>query len=364
MDPLLLAAQVTLGALGVVGVAASNPDFALKHIAFILSALLITMVVSRISPMRVVRWSPVIYLSVVTLLLLVLFVGVSPEGSDAKRWLDLGFFTVQPSELMKVGVIAYLAAYFHNHRGRWQIARPILFVGIAVALIGAEPNVSTALFVFLLGLLMMVAAGTTPQRLARISLAVVAFCSVTAGPYLLHQYPYIGERVMTYVAILTGTTDPGAAQDEAYQANRAKQYLNQGGLFGRGVGEPNYLPARDTDMIAVTLGHALGLIGTVTLLALYLVIALRGVQIASSLSGPGVLLAIGATTYICGQAALNLLVATGLLPITGVPLPFVSIGFNSLISVGVAMGFIHSAYRSSRVQADAAAARPLRRIEV
>jgi cell division protein FtsW len=86
------------------------------------------------------------------------------------------------------------------------------------------------------------------------------------------------------------------------------------------------------------------------------------VQIASSLTGPGALLAVGGTTYICGQAALNLLVAAGLMPITGVPLPFVSYGFNSLISVGITMGFIQSAYRSSRVRAEAEA-QPLRRIE-
>lgn len=360
MDPLLLAAQVTLGALGVVGVAASNPDAALNHFSRILIALVITMIVSRVSPMRVVRWSPTIYLSVLALLILVLFIGVTPTGSDAKRWLDLGIFILQPSELMKVGVIAYLTAYFHNHRGRWQILRPILVVSLAVALIGAEPNVSTALFIFLLGLAIMIAAGTTLVRLIGISVAVVVFSAVTAVPYLLHEFPYIGERVTSF---FDGGSTQAAAQDEAYQANQAQRYLNEGGLFGRGVGEPNYLPARDTDMIAVSIGHALGLVGTVTLFALYLVIALRGVQVASSISGPGALLAIGATTYICGQAALNLLVAAGLLPITGVPLPFVSYGFNSLISVGIAMGFLQSAYRSSRVQA-ALETQPLRQAEV
>lgn len=360
MDPLLLAAQLTLGALGVVGVAASSPGTALEQFSRILIALVITMFVSRVSPMRVVRWSPAIYLSVLVLLILVLFIGISPTGSDAKRWLDLGFFTLQPSELMKVGVIAYLTAYFHNHRGRWQIYRPILVVTLAVALIGAEPNVSTALFVFLLGLAIMVAAGTTLVRLIGISVAVVIISALTAGPYLLNEFPYIGERITTFM-------DGGnlaLAQDENYQANLAKKYLSDGGLFGRGVGELNELPASDTDMIAVSIGHALGLVGTATLFALYLLIALRGVQIASSLSGPGALLAIGATAYICGQAALNLLVAAGLMPITGVPLPFVSYGLNSLVSVGIAMGFLQSAYRSSRVQAGVVEASPLRGIEV
>jgi cell division protein FtsW len=100
-------------------------------------------------------------------------------------------------------------------------------------------------------------------------------------------------------------------------------------------------------MIAVSIGHSLGLLGMLTVVALYVVIAVRGIRIAGSLSGPGSLLAAGATAYICGQASLNLLVAAGLLPVTGVPLPFVSYGMNSLISVAIAMGFIHSAHRQA-----------------
>ncbi len=360
MDPLLLAAQLTLSILGVVGVAASEPDFALKHFAYVLSVLLITLFVSKLSPLRIVRWSPFIYLGCTALLVLVLFIGVSPAGSDARRWLDFGLFTVQPSELMKVGIIAYLAAYFHNHRGRWRVARPIIFVGIAVALIAVEPNISTALLVFCLGFAMMLAAGATIARIAIGGFLVIALLS-PGIPYMLNQYPYISERVMTF---LGGGNDPDAAQDEAYQANRAKHYLNEGGLFGRGVGEPNSLPASDTDMIAVSIGHALGLVGTLTLLTLYIVIGVRGLQIASSLKGPGALLAFGATCYICGQAALNLLVASGRFPITGVPLPFVSVGINSLISVAIAMGFLQSAYRSSRVQTPVSEAQPLRQLEV
>lgn len=358
MDPLLMAAQLTLGALGVLGVATSSPDNWPEHLSRVLIALLVTLLVSRVSPLRIVKLSPAIYVSVLGLLVLVLFRGVSPAGSDANRWLDLGVFVLQPSELMKVAVIAYLTAFFHNHLGRWQIWRPMLVVSLAVTLIGAEPNISTALFVFLLGLAIMVAAGSTLRRLIGISFAVMVFFSLTAAPLLLWQYPYIGERITTFIA---GRGNPEMAQDEAYQAEQAARYLRAGGLIGLGVGESTNLPAKDTDMIAVSIGHALGLVGTLTLFAVYGVIALRGVQIASSLTGPGALLAVGATTYICGQAALNLLVASGLLPITGVPLPFVSWGFNSLLSVGIAMGFIQSAYRSTKARAPEAPA--LKRIE-
>ncbi len=341
-----MAAQLTLGVLGVLGVATASPEDWSAHLLRVLVALAVTVLVARISPQRVVKLSPTFYVGVLLLLAAVIVVGIEPEGSDAKRWLDLGPFTLQPSELMKVAVIAYLTAFFHNHLGDWQIWRPLLVVGLAVGLIVAEPNVSTALFIFLLGLSVMAAAGATLKRLIGISVAIVVLTSVLVVPYLVGKYPYIGERISGYI---DGRGAQVLTQSEGYQASQAKRYLRAGGLIGVGAGQPlDYLPARETDMIAVSIGHALGLVGTATVFALYLLIAWRGVQIASSLSGPGALLAVGATTYICGQAALNLLVAANLLPVTGVPLPFVSYGFNSLISVGIAMGFIQSAYRSTR----------------
>lgn len=353
-----MAAQLTLGALGVLGVATASPEQWQAQLLRVLIALAITVGVARVSPQRVVQVSPAFCVTVLGLLVAVLFIGISPDGSDAKRWLRVGFFTLQPSELMKVAVIAYLTAFFHNHLGNWQVWRPMLIVGLAVGLIGAEPNISTAIFVFLLGLSVMVAAGTTFKRLLGIGLPAVLIALTLAVPYLNAQYPYIGDR-------LTGFFDRRGAQertqDEGYQAAQAERYLQGGGLVGVGVGQPLYLPARETDMIAVSIGHALGLVGTTTLFALYLLIALRGLQIASSLTGPGALLAGGATTYICAQAALNLLVAGGLLPVTGVPLPFVSYGFNSLISVAIAMGFIQSAYRSPAAQTAAAETAPLGR---
>ncbi len=350
MDPLLLAAQLTLGVLGVLGVATANPDAAFDHFWRVALAVILTFIVSRISPQRVVRLSTGFFLTVLALLFLVLFVGVSPDGSEAKRWLDLGFFTLQPSELMKVAVIAYLTAFFHNHLSSFQVWRPMVLISIAVGLILAEPNVSTAIFIFFLGLAIMIAAGTTVWRLVRLNLLVAVLVTVFVVPQLNAEYPYLAQRIKGYLGML----DNAASADVNYQADRAETYLRGGGLVGVGAGQPYYLPARDTDMIAISVGHALGLVGTATLFALYLFIALRGVQIASRVTGPGALLAIGATTYVCGQAGLNLLVAARILPVTGVPLPFVSYGFNSLISVAIALGFLHAAHRAARSQVQAA----------
>ncbi len=346
MDPLLLAAQLTLGVLGVLGVATASPENAFDHLWRMALAVALTFIVSRISPQRVVRFSASFFLGVLALLVLVLFVGVSPDGSEANRWLDLRFFTLQPSELMKVAVIAYLTAFFHNHLSSFQVWRPMFMVGLAVALIVAEPNISTAIFIFLLALAIMVAAGTTLWRLVRLNLLIAVFVAFFIAPLLNSQYPYLADRIGAHFGTL------GSEEMEAvnYQADLATQVLQDAGIVGVGVGQPYYLPARDTDMIAISIGRALGLIGTATLFALYLLVALRGVQIASRVSGPCALLAIGATTYICGQAALNLLVAAKIIPVTGVPLPFVSYGFNSLLSVATAFGFLHAAHRVARAQ--------------
>lgn len=350
MDRLLLIAQLWLGALGVLGVATAAPELGLEHAARVLAALVVTMIIARIPVRHVVRASPWIYVGTLVLLAAVLVVGVSPAGSESRRWLLVGGVTVQPSELMKVAVIAYLAAFFHNHLGDWQIWRPMVVVGLAAGLIVAEPDVSTALFLFALAFAVMLAAGTTLTRLLSISTAAALIALVVGAPYL-SQFGYLSERIQGFQD-LWGAQE--ATQTTSYQAYQARQALAAGGIVGIGAGRPLRVPEAETDMVAISIGRTLGLVGIAGLIVLYLVVAARGLRIAAARAGPGALLAAGATAYLCGQAALNLLVASGLFPITGVPLPFVSYGFNSLVSVAIAFGLLHAAHRES-VRAEAAA---------
>ncbi|NLG09173.1 MAG: FtsW/RodA/SpoVE family cell cycle protein, partial [Deinococcales bacterium] len=161
MDRLLLTIQVMLGALGVVGVSARAPGLGFEQLTRVGLALLVTLLVSRLKARHVVKLSPYAFLLLLGLLALVLAVGVSPPGSDSKRWLMLGPVSFQPSEFMKVAVIAYLASFFHNHLGDWQIWRPMVVIGVTAALVVVEPDISTAAFIFLLALAVMVAAGAT-----------------------------------------------------------------------------------------------------------------------------------------------------------------------------------------------------------
>ena len=352
MDGVLIIAQLALGALGVLGIASREdmpqegmPSLWISHILRVGIALLMTYIVARIPAQKIIRISPVIYLGLLFALLLVLIPipGFSLKEGGSQRWLNLGFFTLQPSEFMKVAVIAYLTGFFYNHLGDWEIWRPMLVIGVAVGLIVWEPDYSTAGFIFCLALGVMLAAGITLVRFLSISFAAALLAALMLFMYL-DDDSYVRKRIAGFLDVL-GTQEE--TEGVSYQAIQAQRALTQAGIFGVGIGasERPRVPESHTDMIAVAIGNTIGLLGIATLLSLYAVIISRGLKIASVLKGPSSLLAAGAAIYIGGQASLNLLVASGLFPITGIPLPLVSYGLNSLISVGIAMGFIHGAYR-------------------
>ena len=346
MDPLLLMLQLLLSALGVLGVAAAAPEAVPTQALRALLGVGLVAVVARVPSRTVVRWAPAAYLLTLALLALVLIVGVSPEGLQARRWLPLGPVTLQPSELMKVAVIAYLAAFFHNHLGDWHIWRPMVVIGLAAGLIVAQPNVSASLFLFALAFAIMVAAGTSLQRLLAIGTAAAVIAVVVGAPYLA-QFGYLGDRVLGFRDMLRGEADVLGVN---YQADRARAALQGAGVLGIGPGRPVRVPEADTDMVAVAVGQSLGLIGMTVLVAAFVLLVGRTFRIAAAARGPAALLAAGAGLYVGGQASLNLLVAAGLLPVTGVPLPLVSYGLNSLLSVAVALGFVHAAFREARAQ--------------
>jgi len=342
-DRLLVSIQVTLGVLGVVGVAAAAPGLALEQALRLAAALLVSLAVGRLRARHVVKLSPYAFVTLLVALVLVLFIGVSPAGSESKRWLLIGAVSVQPSELMKVAVVAYLAAFFHNHNGNWEIWRPMLVIGLTAGLIVIEPDVSTAGFVFVLAVAVMIAAGATLGRVLAIMFTASVTAALLAGT-VLSQFSYIGERMVGYFD-RWGTQSQAA--DLSYQALRALQAIGRGGVLGVGAGRRVPVPEADTDFVAVSIAHSLGFVGVLTLILLYALLAWHGFGIARRVTGPAALLAAGATAYVCGQAGINLLVASGMFPVTGMPLPGVSYGLNSQLSVAVAFGFLLLAGRQA-----------------
>lgn len=344
MDRVLLTIQILLGALGILGVATGEPALFGEHAGRVLFGILLTFAVAAIRPRTVVRLSPFIYVTMLLLLVAVLIFGISPEGSQSNRWLDLGLFTLQPSELMKVAVIAYLATFFHNHLVDTPAWRPTIVIGIACGLIVLQPDLGTSVFIFLLAMGIMFIGPVKPQKVIAVG-ALALVLGGLIGSLLLSDFTYFADRIDSFFDL---HSEQAQAQDVSYQAVQAQRTIMRAGLVGIGPGQPTVVPEAETDMVAIAITQALGLVGIGTVIILFVLFGIRGIKIASSLTGPGSLLAAGATLYICGQAGVNLAVASGLLPITGIPLPFVSYGLNSIISVSIAAGFIHSAYRQVR----------------
>ena len=345
MDRLLIFSQILLGILGALGVSNYAPDKLSEQLIYVFVAFVIIAIISYIPPKTIAKISPYFYSFSILLLILVLIIGVSTPGQHAQRWIPIGPFTLQPSELAKVAVVAYLATFFHNHSDSqqgWALWRPMFIIGIASGLILVETDFSTAIFVFLLAILIMAIAGTNFLRLLGIALVAAVIAVFVLAP-VLNKYDHVMNRLMVFF-------NADSDSDESYQPRMANRAIEHSGITGLGPGIPVRVPAAHTDMVSVSIWQAIGLSGILSLVVLYFVIAIRGMQIASLKPGPGSLLAAGAVTYISGQAILNLMVSAGLLPITGVVLPFVSHGFNNLLSVSIAMGFIQSNYRAARRQ--------------
>ncbi len=340
MDLLLILAQLTLGMLGVLGVTSRDPGLIGEQLTYILIAFFITAFISYIPPKRLVWLSTPAYFFSLALLILVLFIGVSTPGQHAQRWIPIGSFTLQPSELMKVAVITYLASFLHKHIGNWTLWKPMVVIGLASGLILLETDVSTALFIFVLAVAILMVANTNFFRLFAIA-ASAAIIAVALVFVVLKDDSHVSKR---FDVFLHQSSD----SDLGYQPRMAKRAIKNSGITGLGPGIPIFVPASETDMISVSIWQSLGITGILSLIAMYVMIYIRGFQIASFNNGPGSLLAAGAVIYVVGQAVLNLLVSAGRLPITGVVLPFVSHGVNNLLSVAVAMGFIHSNFRNSR----------------
>lgn len=348
MDPVIFAVQIALTAFGVLGVATAEPGMLTDQLIRGAMAILISIGVGQLSPRGVMRLSTPFFITMVILLGALFFVGISPDGSDSARWLPIpGIgFTFQPSELMKVAVIAYMASFFQNHLGDWRIGRPVLVIGVAAGLVIAQPNISTGVFIALLTFGIMIAAKTRVDHL--LAITFMGFIgAVVVGSVIYSNFGYAANRLLGFVDLWRGAT---LADTVNYQSLAAQRALAKGGILGIGGGHAVNVPEVDTDFIAAALGQALGLIGILTIILIFFVILFRGMSIGGAVTGPASLLAAGATIYIVAQAALNLIVALGMGPVTGAALPLVSYGMNSQISIGIAFGFIHLATKELKRQ--------------
>jgi cell division protein FtsW len=290
--------------------------------------------------LRVIRaLTPILLVSSFVLTTAVMLPGVGVTVNGATRWIGAGMLQFQPSELLKVSLVLYgaqlLSARPDAVRTVGTMAKPLLLVvGAACALVMKQPDMGTTMVIcFAIGAL-LIAAGTPMRNLALIGGTLLFLATILAI-----VEPYRRERLFSFV-------DPFAdAGDSGFQAVQALTAIGHGGLFGVGLGESVqkifYLPEAHTDMILAVIGEELGLFGIVGLLGLYGMIGYAGLRVAKLAQDRyAKLLAAGITSLILCQATLNFFAVLGLMPLTGVPLPFISYGASNLVVLLGAMGLL------------------------
>jgi cell division protein FtsW len=285
---------------------------------------------------RLVR--PLLVISVI-LLVAVLLPGIGIYVSGARRWMGYGVFRIQPSEIAKLALLVYTADIV-SRRGKelydWRrVMRPVVLMLILFAvLVMKEPDLGTTLVMAFLVIAVLVAGGVRAKHLFVVGGAGIAM--VTALAWL---EPYRRERMLTFLHPFADSSNAG------YQIAQSLIALGSGGLTGVGLGASrakwNFLPNAHTDFIFAIIGEELGLIGAFVVMGLFVVFGILGTRAA--LRAPdrfGTLLAAGTTMWVVAQAVINIGAVVGVLPVTGIPLPFVSFGGSALVTTMLASGIL------------------------
>jgi cell division protein FtsW len=315
----------------------ANPfGYVERQVAYAIIGVALLILISRVDLDRIRLFAPTLVVTALVLCLGVLAVGSRING--ARRWIDIGPLAFQPSELAKLALVVWTAAYLSRHRPPRtlkELGRPIGILVLAFAgLVLVEPDLGTALTILLVVGAILLVSGTRLTLLASAYSLVFGLAAIAAW-----TSPYRRDRLLTF---LDPWKDPTGAGLQNVQALIS---LGSGGVFGRGLGqgiEPlYYLPEAHTDMIFAVIGEELGLVGVTLVLMAFCAFAYAGVRLAISCRDPfAKRLAAGITALVCGQAAINMAAAIGVAPLTGIPLPFVSYGGSSLVVMLAAVGVL------------------------
>lgn len=293
------------------------------------------------------RMSLMVLLGAIGLLTLVPFIGVS-QG-DAKRWIDLGFTTFQPSEIAKIGIILYFAALICKFRGRMKTVKYgiLPFAGVllvVVALLVMEPHFSAAIIIIAIGAVMLFLGGVRLYWFV----GALAIAAVGLG-VIITFFPYASGRITTWLDPFANTSGDG------YQIIQSLYAIGSGGLFGLGLGQGRqkylYLPEEHNDFIFPVVCEELGFAGAILILLLFALLIIRGYWLAMHMRDRySFLVTAGITTLLAIQVFLNVAVVTNLVPCTGISLPFFSYGGTALMIQLAEMGIVLSAARDIPVK--------------
>jgi cell division protein FtsW len=307
-----------------------------KQAMYAVVGVVLLVVASRVELERIRALAPTLVVTALVLCLAVLAVG--PRINGARRWLTVGPLVFQPSELAKLAVVVWTAAYLSRRkppRTLKELGRPIgLLVLLFAGLVLVEPDLGTALTLLLVVGAILLVSGTRVSVLASAYGIVFGLAAIAAW-----TSPYRRDRLLTFMDPWKDPTGAGLQNVQALIS------LGSGGVSGRGLGsgiEPlGYLPEAHTDMMFAVVGEELGLVGVTLVIMAFCAFGYAGVRLAISCRDPfAKRLAAGITALVCGQAAINMAAALGLAPLTGIPLPFVSYGGSSLVMMLAGVGVL------------------------
>ncbi len=378
----ILISTILLFAIGIIMVSSSSVEHSIryyddpfhilkKHLLHSMAGVVILIFVINIPFNKYKYLSYILIIANIILLILVLIPGFGIKAGGAQSWLDFGVFSIQPSEFVKLSLIIFASDILVRKRNSINrfihlVIPLLLIVSIITFLVFLQPDLGTAIIIWLF-LFTILFVGKVKFRhmfiLFIIWLLIVGLF-ITKAEYRVGRIKsflskYLGEESLLseYLGeenlLSKYLGEENNTEGDDFQQRQALIALGSGGILGKGLGKSiqklAYLPHPYTDFIFAIIGEELGLLGTISVAVLYLILAICGISICIRIENPlGKLLSIGITTYIVGQALINMSVVSGLLPVTGVPLPLISTGGSSLITSLASIGVLLNVARGEK----------------
>lgn len=316
--------------------------WAMDHVVRFGTLLLMMLALAMVHPKWWFRFAYVLYGVLLFLVLLIEFTPLGYVAGGAKNWLNLGVIRIQPAEFMKLGLVLALARWYHNHtaqeaRWSWKLLIPAGMIGIPFLLVAKQPDLGSAMIIGLTGALIMFVAGLS-WRVIAVGVAAAAAVIPPFVMFVMHEYQR--NRVLTF---LDPEADPSGT---GYNIIQSKIALGSGGLLGKGYGlgsqsQLEFLPERHTDFIFSTVAEEFGFVGSFGVLACYIAIILISLRIASlAHSHFGRLAAAGMVLSFAMLVLINGAMVMGLAPVVGVPMPLLSYGGSSMMTVMFGFGLV------------------------
>jgi rod shape determining protein RodA len=351
LDAPLLFALIAVSAMGLIvlySAGGGDMDLVERQLVRLGIAYTCMALLAQFPPRVLLRMTPWLFIAGVLLLLAVLVGGETSGG--AQRWLNLYVVRFQPSEMMKLAVPMMVAWYLADVRlppSRWQLAAAIVLIAVPMLMIAKQPDLGTALLIASSGFFVVFLAGLRWRLLVFFVVLATA-----AAPLLWHfMHDYQRQRVITF---LSPESDPLGS---GYHIIQSKIAIGSGGLYGKGwlngtQSQLDFLPERSTDFIFAVLGEEFGFMGILLLFAFYTIIVVRGIMIAIQAQDTYTRLLAGSISMtFCVYFIVNTGMVTGLLPVVGLPLPMISYGGTSIVTLMAGFGILMSIHTHRKLLA-------------